>query len=189
MKLRISESSNTKDVKNLYVAEDRNELKKYMNKVVKEFTEDGIIPTLNQIYNRISKDHDFVSRKEAEKENKKGVEVVSGEKIAKNIQNLCSFNLDDLDEAVEYTDTIDAIKDTLQRQFPELIVSIMNKPKRAVRVESEKILDDGNTLFNEVFYIFEGSDGRIKAIREHDRPVVFVDIEGIVNFFEDYLNS
>lgn len=189
MKLRILESENTNEIKNLYVVEDRNELKKYMNKVVKEFTDDGIIPTLNQIYNRISKDHDFVSREEAEKKNKKGVEVVSGEKIAKNIQNLCSFNLDDLDESVEYTDILDAIKDSLERQFPELIVGMVSKPRRAVRVESEKILDDDNTLFNETFYIFEGSDGRIKAVREHDRPVVFVDVDGVINFFDDYLNS
>lgn len=88
-----------------------------------------------------------------------------------------------------YTDTLDAIKDSLERQFPELIVDMVSKPKRAVRVESEKILDDGNTLFNETFYIFEGSDGRIKAVREHDRPVVFVDIDGVINFFDDYLNS
>lgn len=95
----------------------------------------------------------------------------------------------DLDESVEYTDTIDAIKDTLERQFPELIVRIVNKPRRAVRVESEKVLDDDNTLFNETFYIFKGSDGRIKAVREHDRPVVFVDVDGVINFFNDYLNS
>ena len=95
----------------------------------------------------------------------------------------------DLGESVEYTDTIDAIKDTLERQFPELIVSIVNKPRRAVRVESEKVLDDDNTLFNETFYIFEGSDGRIKAVREHDKPVVFVDVDGVINFFNDYLNS
>lgn len=94
-----------------------------------------------------------------------------------------------LDESVEYTDTIDAIRNTLERQFPELIVSIVNKPRRAVRVESEKVLDDDNTLFNETFYIFKGSDGRIKAVREHDRPVVFVDVEGVINFFNDYLNS
>lgn len=94
-----------------------------------------------------------------------------------------------LDESVEYTDTVDAIKDTLERQFPELIVSIVNKPRRAVRVESEKVLDDDNTLFNETFYIFEGSDGRIKAVREHDKPVVFVDVDGVINFFNDYLNS
>lgn len=92
-----------------------------------------------------------------------------------------------LGESVEYTDTIDAIKDTLKRQFPELIVSIVNKPRRAVRVESEKVLDDDNTLFNETFYIFEVSDGRIKAVREHDRPVVFVDVDGVVNFFDEYL--
>ena len=95
----------------------------------------------------------------------------------------------DLEESVEHTDTIDAIKNTLERKFPELIVSIVNKPKRAVRVESEKILDDNNTLFNETFYIFKGSDGKIKALREHDRPVVFVDVDGVINFFNDYLNS
>lgn len=88
-----------------------------------------------------------------------------------------------------YTDTLDAIKDSLKRQFPELIVSIVSRPRKAVRVESEKILDDGNTLFNETFYIFEGSDGRLKAVREHDRPVVFVDVDGVIDFFNDYLNS
>ena len=109
-------------------------------------------------------------------------------KILDSIDEEIDLN-SDLDESVEYTDTIDAIKDTLERQFPELIVSIVNKPRRAVRVESEKVLDDDNTLFNETFYIFEGSDGRIKAVREHDRPVVFVDVEGVINFFNDYLNS
>lgn len=88
-----------------------------------------------------------------------------------------------------YTDTLDAIKNSLERQFPELIVSMVTKPRRAVRVESEKVLGDENTLFNEVFYIIEGSDGRIKALREHDRPVVFVDVDGVINFFNDYLNS
>ena len=62
---------------------------------------------------------------------------------------------------------------------------MVNKPKRAVRVESEKVLGD----FSETFYIIEGSDGRIKALREHDRPVVFVDVDGVINFFDDYLNS
>ena len=88
-----------------------------------------------------------------------------------------------------YTDTLDAIKDTLRRQFPELLVSIVNKPKRAVRVEAEKVLEDDNTLFNETFYIIEGSDGRIKALREYDKPVVFMDLDGVVNFFDEYLNS
>ena len=88
-----------------------------------------------------------------------------------------------------YTDTLDAIKNSLERQFPELIVSMVSRPRRAVRVESEKVLDDNNTLFNETFYIFEGSDGRIKALREHDRPVVFVDVDGVIDFFNDYLNS
>lgn len=92
-------------------------------------------------------------------------------------------------ESVYYTDTLDAIKDNLERRFPELIVSMVNKPKRAVRVESEKVLGDRNTLFSETFYIIEGSDGRIKALREHDRPVVFVDVDGVINFFDDYLNS
>ena len=88
-----------------------------------------------------------------------------------------------------YTDTLDAIKNSLERQFPELIVSMVSRPRRTVRVESEKVLDDNNTLFNETFYIFEGSDGRIKALREHDRPVVFVDVDGVIDFFNDYLNS
>ena len=69
------------------------------NKVVSDFVKDQIIPTMNQIYNRISKDHDFMSYEDAEKKNKKGVEVISGEDIAKNIQNLCSFNLDDINES------------------------------------------------------------------------------------------
>ena len=121
------------------------------------------------------------------------VENISGTvhkmyKILDSIDEEIDLN-SDLDESVEYTDTIDAIKDTLERQFPELIVSIVNKPRRAVRVESEKLLDDGNSLFDETFYIFEGSDGRIKAVREHDRPVVFVDVDGVINFFNDYLNS
>lgn len=88
-----------------------------------------------------------------------------------------------------YTNILDAIKDNLERQFPELIVSMVSKPRMAVRVESEKVLDDDNTLFSETFYIFEGSDGRLKAVREHDRPVVFVDVDGVIDFFNDYLNS
>ena len=89
-------------------------------------------------------------------------------------------------ESIYYTDMLDAIKDSLERQFPELIVDMVSKPKRAVRVESEKVLGDGNT---ETVYIIEGSDGRIKALREHDRPVVFADVDGVINFFSDYLNS
>lgn len=93
----IRESSD--DIKYKYIAEDRKEIKKYIDKVVSDFVKDEIIPTMNQIYNRISKDHDFMSYEDAEKKNKKGVEVISGEDIAKNIQNLCSFNLDDMNES------------------------------------------------------------------------------------------
>lgn len=89
------------DIKNKYIAEDRKEIKKYIDKVVSDFVKDEIIPTMNQIYNRISKDHDFMSYEDAKKKNKKGVEILSGEDIAKNIQNLCSFNLDDMNESAK----------------------------------------------------------------------------------------
>lgn len=87
------------DVADMYVALDRSYIRRYTDKLVSEYCKTGIIPTMNQIYARLYKDLDFKDYEEAQDENTKGVEVLSGRDIAKNIQNLCSFNMDDIDES------------------------------------------------------------------------------------------
>ena len=87
------------DVSDMYVALDRAYIRRYTDKLVSEYCKTGIIPTMNQIYARLYKDLDFKDYEEAQDENKRGVEVLSGRDIAKNIQNLCSFNMDDIDES------------------------------------------------------------------------------------------
>lgn len=87
------------DVADMYVALDRAYIRRYTDKLVSEYCRTGIIPTMNQIYARLYKDLDFKDYEEAQDENTKGVEVLSGRDIAKNIQNLCSFNMDDIDES------------------------------------------------------------------------------------------
>lgn len=197
MKLIIKETYDIDDF-DFHIEAKREALKKFINKASQYFIDMGIVPTIEQVHDYVTSDRwakvNIYDGANCKVQNP-GWECLSLNKLCTNIRNMCSFNMNDIDESLVtenelyYTDTLDAIKDTLRRQFPELIVSIVNRPKRAVRVECEKELEDGNTLFNETFYIIEGSDGRIKALREYDKPVVFMDIDGVVNFFDEYLNS
>ena len=87
------------EVEDMYVAVDRAYIRRYTDKLVSEYCRTGIIPTMNQILSRIYNDLDFTDYYEAPDQNTKGVEVLSGYDIAKNIQNLCSFNMDEVDES------------------------------------------------------------------------------------------
>lgn len=189
------------EVEDMYVAVDRAYIRRYTDKLVSEYCRTGIIPTMNQIYARLYKDLDFKDYEEAQDENKRGVEVLSGRDIAKNIQNLCSFNLDDdiyesiklkIKEDVEYTDTIDAIYDILKRTYRGddrfVDIKIVNKPKRAVRVETEKELEDG-TNFNMDRYIYVDDSNRITMMSKDDKTRKFVDVDAVLDFFDEYLNS
>ena len=190
------------DVANMYVTVDRAYIRRYTDKLVSEYCRAGIIPTINQIYARLYKDLDFKDYGEAQDENTRGVEVLSGRDIAKNIQNLCSFNLDDDDmyesikpkfkEDVEYTDTIDAIYDTLKRTYRGddrfVDIKLVNKPRRAVRVETEKELEDGTT-FNMDRYIYVDDSDRITMVSKDDKTRKFVDVDAVLDFFYEYIEE
>lgn len=93
--------------------------------------------------------------------------------------------------AVEFTNEIDAIYNALKNlefNTPEaaMFVDVVRKPRYAVRVETERTLEDGNTIADETFYIFKSDDGRIKAVFEDQNPRVFIDTDAVVTFIRDY---
>jgi len=88
----------------LHVEAKRETLKKFITQTVKHFTSVNIIPTISQIYDYITEDRWFkvhvydgarcgVSRKDWE--------CLSIKDFCQNIQNLCSFNLDDTNESLK----------------------------------------------------------------------------------------
>ena len=79
----------------------RSEIKRFTNDAVQHFVENHIIPTIEQV-------EDYVTSDRWAKANiydgeigvaQNGFEFVSLNDLCKNIQNLCSFNLDDMYES------------------------------------------------------------------------------------------
>ena len=79
----------------------RSEIKRFTNDAVQHFVENHIIPTIEQV-------EDYVTSDRWAKANiydgefgiaKNGFEFISLNDLCKNIQNLCSFNLDDMYES------------------------------------------------------------------------------------------
>lgn len=95
-------------------------------------------------------------------------------------------------EEVEYTDIIDAVYDQLRRKYNNddrfVDISIVKKPRRAVRVETEKELD-GNNLYSETRYILLGNDNVLTMISENDKSRKFIDVEAVLDFFDEYINE
>lgn len=187
---------------NDYLAETRVFLKQYTDELVSQFCEKGYVPMLGEIVDTIYTDLTPKSYEEAKLYNRPGVEVICVNDLAKNIQNLCSFNLDDDDmyesiklkikEDVEYTDTIDAIYDTLKRTYRGddrfVDIKIVNKPRRAVRVETEKELEDGTT-FSMDRYIYVDDSDRITMVSKDDKTRKFVDVDAVLDFFDEYIEE
>ena len=95
-------------------------------------------------------------------------------------------------EEIEYTDIIDAVCDQLKRRYNNderfVDISIVKKPRRAVRVETEKDLGKGN-LYSETRYILPGNDGALTLISENNKPIKFIDIEAVLDYFSEYINE
>jgi hypothetical protein len=183
-----------------YVAETRIFLKEYTDERVDYYCEKGYVPTEEEVIVDIYEDLTPMSYDEAQLYNRSGVEILSVDDLAKNIQNLVSFNLDEIDESlklkireeVEYTDTIDAIYDILKRKYRNddrfVEIKVVNKPRRAVHVETEKEIEDGET-FNMDRYIYVDDSDRITMVSKDDKTRKFVDVEAVSDFFDEYLNS
>ena len=79
----------------------RKEIKYFIDKVVSHFIDLHTVPTLYQIKNYILSDkwanENVVNYEPVHVEN--GFEFISLTDLCKNIQNLCSFNLDDIYES------------------------------------------------------------------------------------------
>lgn len=192
-----------------YVAETRVFLKEYTDERVEYYCGNGYIPTIEEIVTDIYEDLTPMSYDEAQLYNRKGVEVLSVDELAQNIQNLVSFNLDEIDESIKkprklrikesgdlyYTNLLDGIYDTLKREFrnDERFVEIKkvsgpNGSRPAVRVETEHLLSDGNTLFTDVFYILD-KDGIITMYDNDSKVRKFMDLEALRDFFYDFLDQ
>lgn len=102
------------------------------------------------------------------------------------------MKLNYIKEDVEYTDIVDAVYDQLKRKYNNderfVDISIVKKPRRAIRVETEKDLGKGN-LYSETRYILQGNDNVLTIISENDKPIKFIDVEAVLNFFDEYINE
>ena len=87
------------------------------------------------------------------------------------------MKLNYIKEDVEYTDIVDAVYDQLKRKYNNderfVDISIVKKPRRAIRVETEKDLGKGN-LYSETRYILQGNDNVLTIISENDKPIKFI---------------
>lgn len=87
-----------------HVEARRDSLKKFINDTAKHFTEIRVVPTLDQIMNYITTDRWFktcIYDGANCKVKQRGWECLPLKDVCDNIQNLCSFNLDDIYESVE----------------------------------------------------------------------------------------
>ena len=179
----------------------RTKIKDLINRAVSNFTKANVIPTLNQVENFVTADRWAKVNISDSKIGfaKDGFEFITLDDLCKNIQNLCAFNLNDLDESIKedvdgelfYTSEIDAIYNELKRNFDkrELEVKKVYKPKYAVRVTTMKELPN-NHEYVEDFYIFLGTDdNRITMVSEDRKMLKFIDVEAVIDFFYEYLNA
>lgn len=83
----------------LHVEAKRTSLKSFINSCVDYFVQRNTIPTIEQVYDYISEDRWFkthVYNDEFCTAMDPGYECLSIEDVCKNIQNMCSFNLNDI---------------------------------------------------------------------------------------------
>lgn len=94
-----------RDAKTLYVVDDRDSIRNYINQDVSYWVRRGIVPTLEDVIQDLFDNDDFICQPYAESKrlaNKEWLEMISVYDFAKNIQNLVSFNLpDEFDESVK----------------------------------------------------------------------------------------
>ena len=92
------------DAKNLYVVDDRTSIKNYINRDVDYWVKMDTVPTLEQVIEDLFDNDEFICQSYEESKrlaNKDWLEMLSVYSIAKNIQNLVSFNMpDDFDESI-----------------------------------------------------------------------------------------
>ena len=89
---------------------------------------------------------------------------------------------------VEYTNELDALKAGLRdtyRDTNRVTVDVVTTPKRALRVD---ILSNSGELAEELF-IFNGSDGVLKARTFDGKMYKFVDTDGVFNLLDDLLRQ
>lgn len=93
--------------KRLYLVNDRKWFKNFIGSYVKKFVEKQVVPTLEQILNAFFTDSilmdDTLNQYEADNIITNNTEKLSLYDIAKNIQNLCSFNIPDAYESKQHT--------------------------------------------------------------------------------------
>lgn len=91
------------DAKNLYVVDDRTSIKNYINRDADYWVKMDTVPTLEQVIEDLFDNDEFICQPYEESKrlaNKDWLEMLSVYSIAKNIQNLVSFNMpDDFDES------------------------------------------------------------------------------------------
>lgn len=87
-----------------HVEARRDSLKKFINDTVKHFTEIRVVPTLDQIMDYVTSDRWFktcIYDGANCNVKQRGWECLPLKDVCDNIQNLCSFNLDDMYESYE----------------------------------------------------------------------------------------
>ena len=130
-----------------YIVEKRKYITDYTNRVVDRIIKTGTIPTIDSIASKIYNDFETFSYEEALALNNSGIEVLSVYDMAKNIQNLCSFNLDELDEDI---DTDSEKKEYsvcyLDGDDPSEQVEIFEGTEDELRDYCSDLEEDGNTI-------------------------------------------
>lgn len=95
------------DAKNLYVVDDRTSIKNYINSDVDYWVKMNTVPTLEQVIEDLFDNDEFICQSYEESKrlaNKGWLEMLSVYSMAKNIQNLVSFNMSDcFDESFRKT--------------------------------------------------------------------------------------
>ena len=93
--------------KRLYLVNTRKWLKDFIGSYVKTFVDRQIVPTIEQVLNTLFTDdilmNDTLDQYEADNIITNNTEKLSLYDIAKNIQNLCSFNIPDAYESKQST--------------------------------------------------------------------------------------
>lgn len=108
------------DAKNLYVVDDRTSIKNYINRDVDYWVKMDTVPTLEQVIEDLFDNDEFICQSYEESKrlaNKDWLEMLSVYSIAKNIQNLVSFNMpDDFDESIAKNKVMLRIKETYMNE-------------------------------------------------------------------------
>lgn len=160
------------DAKNLYVVDDRTTIKNYINRDVDYWVKMDTVPTLEQVIEDLFDNDEFICQPYEESKrlaDKDWLEMLSVYSMAKNIQNLVSFNMpDDFDESFSKKKL--SIKESIESNLIDELNSLdIYKGDRATTYEAIKEYESVLNKFPEGTVIGEDWDAGPCYFRKSDK--------------------